>query len=129
MKTIKIIDLKLQITCALVLLAMAYPGERNTDSFYFAMIGYAFFGAYQVLNALVTRLGKGFVQPSRARKVYEITLLSFLGLAFLFGVIPFPKLMNMLGYLLMGASPILAILYMVACYLEIKELGNNSTDT
>lgn len=127
MKTIKIVDLTLQITFALVLLALAYPGESNSDRFSYAMIGYAFFGAYQLLNALVTRLGKGFVQASMARKVYEITILAFLGLFFLFGAIHLTKLMSMLGYLLLGSSPILAILYMVACYLEIKELGNNST--
>lgn len=126
MKTIKIVDLTLQITFAIVLLALAYPGESNSDRFSYAMIGYAFFGAYQLLNALVTRLGKGFVQASMARKIYEITILTYLGLFFLFGAIHLTSLMSMLGYLLLGSSPILAILYMVACYLEIKELGNNS---
>jgi len=126
MKTIKIVDLILQITFALVLLSLAYPGVSNSDRFQYAMIGYAFFGAYQLLNALVTRLGRGFVQASRARKIYEITILTFLVLFFLFGAIHLTKLMSMLGYLLLGSSPILAILYMVACYLEIKELGNNS---
>jgi hypothetical protein len=102
------------------------PTGEYSDGFSYAMIGYAFFGAYQLLNALVTRLGKGFVHASIARKIYEITILAFLGLFFLFGAIHLPKLMSMLGYLLLGSSPILAILYMVACYMEIKDLGNNS---
>jgi amino acid permease len=126
MKTIKNVDLTLQITFALVLLLMIIPTGEYSDGFSYAMIGYAVFGAYQLLNALVTRLSKGFIQASRARKIYEITILAFLGLFFLFGAIHLTKLMSMLGYLLLGSSPMLAILYMVACYLEIKEIGNNS---
>jgi hypothetical protein len=127
MKTIKTIDLALQITFVLVLLLMIIPTGEYSDRYAYAMIGYAVFGAYQVLSAALTRLFSLYIKPHRFRLYYEITL-GILLPTFIIGTFyDFYAVYRYVGFFIALLSPFLAILYGTICYLEIKAYSIDET--
>lgn len=85
--------------------------------------GYATVGGVQLISVCV----HFFLPPSAkivGRKVYHITLLVIIG----FGIIAAiaPNVLVLYLFLLLFATPALAIFYTVVCYLETKKLNKSS---
>ena len=120
MKTIKTIDLTLQITFALVILLMIIPTGEYSDRYAYAIVGYAVFGAYQVVSATLTRLFRLYIKPHRFRLYYEVTLGILLPTYFIGGAFQYYAVYHYVGFFIVLLSPFLAILYGTICYLEIK---------
>lgn len=127
MRTIKTIDLTLQITFVLVLLLMIIPTGQYSDRYAYALIGYGFFGAYQVLSAALTRLFNIYIKPHRLRLYYEVTLAILIPTFFIGSVFDFYAISHYVGLFIGILSPFLAILYGTICYLEIKAYSEDET--
>ena len=112
MKKFKLYDYWISVT--LIGLSVIYGIIADELGF---IAGYFVVGAWHIISLLVHHYNNWFTEKGGSRRVYQ-TIVIFLCVAFLAGIIVAPVL-YVLMFVLLLAAPLMAIYYTRLCYKEV----------